>query len=179
MNMFPVWLAMSLLPALGVIWLAQPRPAQAIGPVAFVSSQRISNETAEGKAGIARLQTMQRERRADARTKQQTLEATRTQLARRRVTNGYDDRRRSNSSEPSSNEAVAQAQADIQALQRQISTEITPKVKAAVEEIAKTIGVQVVLSGDNTVVWAAPGLDLTSRVIEQMNASATPPRPPG
>ena len=176
MKTFPVWVAMSLLPALGVS-LARQGPAQSIGPVAFVSSQRISNETAEGKAGLARLQTLQRERRADAQTKQQTLEATRKQLA---ATQG-DERVRLQAQEQQQRaefeKAVAQSQVDIQALQRQISVELTPKVKAAVEQIVKSTGVHVVLSGENTVVWAAPGLDLTTRVIEQMNASA--PRPPG
>ena len=176
MKTFPVWLAMSLLPALGVS-LARQGPAPAIGPVAFVSSQRISNETVEGKAGIARLQTLQRERRADAQTKQQTLEATRKQLAAaqgdERVRLQAQEQRQRGEFE----RAVAQSQTDIQALQRQISAELTPKVKAAVEQVVKSTGVQVVLSSDNTVVWAAPALDLTTRVIEQMNASA--PRAPG
>ena len=80
MKTLAVCAALIIVPALA-FGLAQPRPAQAVGPVAYVSSQRISNETAEGKAGIARLQAMQRERTADARTKQQALEATRKQLA--------------------------------------------------------------------------------------------------
>ena len=176
MKTFPVWLAMSALPALAV-GLAQQGPAPASGPVAFVSSQRISNETVEGKAGMARLQTLQRERMADARTKQQTLEATRKQLASAQG----DERSRLQTQEQQQRgefeRAVAQSQTDIQALQRQISLELTPKVKAAVEQVVKSTGVQVVLSGENTIVWSAPGLDLTSRVIEQMNASA--PRPPG
>lgn len=175
MKTFPVWLAMSVLPALAVS-LSRQGPVPASGPVAFVISQRIANETAEGKAGLARLQTLQRERRADAQTKQQTLEATRKQLAAAQGDERVRLQAREQQQRAEFERAVAQSQADVQALQRQISVELTPKVKAAVEQVVKSTGVQVVMSGDNTVVWAAPGLDLTARVIEQMNASA--PRPP-
>ena len=41
----------------------------------------------------------------------------------------------------------------------------------------KGTGVQVVLSADTTVVWAAQGLDLTSPVIERLNAQAAAPAP--
>ena len=74
-----MWLAVTVLGAIAV-GLAQPRAVTALGPVAYVSSQRISNETADGKAGIARLQTLQRERAAAVRTKQQALETTRQQM---------------------------------------------------------------------------------------------------
>jgi Skp family chaperone for outer membrane proteins len=178
MKTVAVYLAMTVLPALAV-GLAQPRPAQATGPVAYVSSQRISNETAMGRAGLARLQTMQRERSTDVRTKQQTLETTRRQLA---AAQG-DERVRLQAQEQQQRtefeRAVAQAQTDIQALQRQISAELSPQVKAAIEQIVKATGIQVVLNGDNTVVWANPALDLTSRVIEQLNTSSPAPPPAG
>jgi outer membrane protein len=173
MKTVAVCLAMTVLGALAV-GLAQPPPAQATGPVAYVSSQRISAETAMGKAGIARIQTMQRERTTDVRTKQQTLEATRRQLA---AAQG-DERVRLQAQEQQQRtefeRAVAQAQTDIQALQRQVLGELSPKVKSAVEEVVKSTGIQVVLSSDVAVVWAAPGLDLTSRVIEHLNASSPP-----
>ena len=65
---------------------------------------------------------------------------------------------------------MAQAQTDIQALQRQISSELSPKLKAAVAEVVKATAVQVVLNADTSVVWAVPGLDLTPKVIEHLNA---------
>ena len=165
---------MTVLPALAV-GFAQSRPAQAIGPVAYVSSQRISSETADGKAGIARLQALQRERTADARTKQQALEATRRQLAaaegdERVRLQGLEQQQRTEFER-----AVAQAQTDIQALQRQISSELSPKLKAAVAEVVKATAVQVVLNADTSVVWAVPGLDLTPKVIEHLNAGSTAP----
>ena len=74
-------LAIAAAPALAA-GAFQQRTAPPGGPVAFVVSQRISNETSEGKAGIARMQALQRERTAEARTKQEALQATRRQIAR-------------------------------------------------------------------------------------------------
>ena len=167
---------MTVLPALAV-GFAQSRPSQALGPVAYVSSQRISSETADGKAGVARIQTLQRERTADVRTKQQALETTRRQLA---AAQG-DERVRLEALEQQQRtefeRAVAQAQTDIQAMQRQVSNELIPKVRTAVAEVVKATGVQVVLNGDTSVVWAIPGLDLTTKVIEHLNAPS-PAQPP-
>jgi len=60
MKTVPFWLAITVAPALAV-GAFQQRPAAPSGPVAFVVSQRISNETSEGKAGIARMQALQRD----------------------------------------------------------------------------------------------------------------------
>ncbi len=73
---------------------------------------------------------------------------------------------------------MAQSQTDLQTMQRQVSAEVATKVKAALEEVVKGTGVQVVLNNETSVVWSAPGLDLTSQVIEKMNAQpSAPPKP--
>jgi len=177
MKTVPFWLAITVAPALAV-GAFQQRPAAPSGPVAFVVSQRISNETTEGKAGIARMQALQRERTAEARTKQEALQATRRQID---ATADSTDRTRLQAQEQQQRteleKAVSQSQVDLQNLQRQISNELGIKVKAAIEDLVKGTGVQVVLSADTTVVWAAQGLDLTSSVIERLNAQAAAPAP--
>jgi Skp family chaperone for outer membrane proteins len=178
MKTLPAWLAVAVAPAIG-LGLAQQRVPPATGPVAYVSSQRISNETADGKAGMARLQALQRERATDVRTKQQALEATRRQLQ-----SVQDDagRARLQTQEQLQRtefeQAVTKAQTDIQNQQRRISAELGTKVKTILEEVVKGSGVQMVVSGDNVVVWTAPGLDLTAIVIEKMNAQPSAPRTP-
>ncbi len=178
MKTLPVWLAVTVLGAIAV-GLAQPRAVTAPGPVAYVSSQRISNETADGKAGVARLQTLQRERAADVRTRQQALETTRQQM-----TLAKDDaarvrlRAEEQQQRTELERAAAQSQADFLSLQRQVSAEVATKVKAAVQEVVKGTEVHLVLNGESSVVWAAPGLDLTSAVIERMNAQPSAPRTP-
>lgn len=178
MKTLPVWLAVTVLGSIAV-GLAQPRAVTAPGPVAYVSSQRISNETADGKAGVARLQTMQRERAADVRTRQQALETTRQQM-----TLAKDDaarvrlRAEEQQQRTELERAAAQSQADFLSLQRQVSAEVATKVKAAVQEVVRGTEVHLVLNGESSVVWAAPGLDLTSAVIERMNAQPSAPRTP-
>ena len=179
MKTVPLWLAIAMVPALALAAGAlQQRPAPPSGPVAFVVSQRISNETTEGKAGIARIQALQRERAADARTKQEALQATRRQID---ATQDNAERTRLQAQEQQQRtdleKAVNQSQVDLQNLQRQISNELGAKVKVAIQDLVKGTGVQLVLSADNTVVWAAQGLDLTSPVIERLNAQPAAPAP--
>jgi len=177
MKTVPLWLVITVAPALAA-GAFQQRPAPPSGPIAFVVSQRISNETTEGKAGIARMQALQRERAADARTKQDALQATRRQID---MTGDSAERTRLQTQEQQQRtdleRAVAQGQVDLQNLQRQISNELGTKVKAAIQDLVKGTAVQIVLSADTTVVWAANGLDLTSPVIERLNAQAASPAP--
>jgi len=113
------------------------------------------------------------------RTKQQALETTRQQ-----ITLAKDDvarvrlRAEEQQQRAELERLAAQSQADLQTLQRQVSAEVATKVKAAVEEVVKGTGVQLVLNGESSVVWASPGLDLTSLVIERMNAQSAAPRTP-
>src|SRR5690242_19645599 len=50
-------------------------------PIATISTSRIVSESAEGKAGLAKLQALQQARAEDLRTKTEKLEATRLRLA--------------------------------------------------------------------------------------------------
>ena len=177
MKTVPLCLAIAVAPALAA-GAFQQRPAPPSGPVAYVVSQRLSNETTEGKAGMARIQALQRERTADARTRQEALQATRRQID---ATQDSAERTRLQAQEQQQRtdleKAVTQSQVDLQNLQRQISNALGVKVKAAIEDLVRGTGVQVVLSADTTVVWAAQGLDLTSPVIERLNAQAAAPAP--
>src|SRR6185436_3987833 len=123
MKIVPLCLAIAV-PALAA-GAFQQQPAPPSGPVAFVVSQRISNETTEGKAGIARMQALQRDRTADARTRQEALQATRRQID---ATADSTDRTRLQAQEQQQRteleKAVSQSQVDLQNLQRQISNEL-------------------------------------------------------
>src|SRR4029078_12866900 len=171
------WLAIAVPPPLAA-GTFQQQPAPPRGPVAYVVAQRISNETTEGKGGIARMQTLQRERAADARTRQEAVQVTRRQIdatqdsAQRTHLQAQEHQQRTDLEK-----AVNQSQVDLQNLQRQISNDLGVKVKAAIEDLVKGTGVQVVLSADTTVGWAAQGLALTSPVIGPLNAQAAAPAP--
>jgi Skp family chaperone for outer membrane proteins len=177
MKTVSIWLAMTLAPALAVAALRQPSPPR--GPVAYIVSQRITNETNEGKAGVARMQALQRERQGDVRAKQEALEGTRRQIL---ATQDAAERTRLQTQEQQQRtaleRAVTQSQTDLQTLQRQIQAALGTNVKAAIEALVKETGVQIVLSADTAIVWSAPGLDLTNAVIARLNAQPPAPAKP-
>ena len=160
-----------------VVMLALPASAQRPSPVppgsriAYVSGQRLSAESADGKAGAGRLQALQQSKAGDLRAKQQAHEAVRMQLSRAtdaaaRIALEQEEQQRRTDLERS----MAQAQADIQNLQRQISNELMAKVRPILEQLVAGTEVQIVLQSDGPVLWAAPGLDLTPAVLERLNA---------
>lgn len=173
------WLAIPVLPA--VTWLGmtpQQRPATPAVTVAYVSAQRISNETAEGRAGLARVQALQRERSDDVRLKQQALEGTRRQLPLAQADAKPRLQAQEQQQRSELERAVSRGQADIQALQRQVSADLLTRVKGVIGEVVKGRGIQVVLNLETAVVWGAPSLDLTDAVIARMNAGAAAQTPP-
>ena len=144
--------------------------AKAPSAVAFVSATRLFTETVHGRSEAARLQAMQQQRLQDLRAKQQALDATRQALAgstdaTARVTLQQKEVEQRTDVE----RATQQAQTDLQALQRQINADLEQRLKSTLDDLMKTQSYQLVLNSDNTVVWAAPELDLTSAVVTRMN----------
>jgi outer membrane protein len=154
--------------------LASRGPSQ----IGYVSAQRILVETTEGKAEVARLQTLQQQKATELRAKQQTLEATRQQLMQGGESSARAQLQQQEQQQRIELErATMQAQTDLQALQRQLQTDFQARLKPVVEEVAKSENIQVVLNGDTTIVWAAPSLDLTAVVIDRLNAKPATVRP--
>ena len=172
-----VWFAVPVVAVLA--WLSvSPRAATPAATMAYVSALRISAETAEGRAGVARVQALQRERAADVQVKQNAFAASANELGAATPENrsrlqGVLQQRRSEFEQ-----ATIRAQADVQAVQRQVSAEMLAKVRSVVGEVVKGREIQVVLNLDTAVVWAAPNLDLTNAVIAKMNASPAAKTPP-
>jgi Skp family chaperone for outer membrane proteins len=99
--------------------------APARGPVSigYISSQRIFSESIEGKAGVARVQTLQQQRANDLRLRQQTLDATRQQLAQATESATRSQLQQQEIQQRTDyDRATAQAQFDFQTLRRQVTT---------------------------------------------------------
>ena len=164
-------LSLAFAPALASRTAVQPPSSPSVARIGFVSGQRIFVESSEGKTEAARLQTLQQQKTTDLRAKQQTLEATRQQLAQ-----GGDSATRERLQQQEQQQrtdlerATVQAQTELQTLQRQVQSEFQTRVKPIVEAVAKSENVQLVLNGDSAVVWAAPGMDLTKMVLDRLNA---------
>jgi Skp family chaperone for outer membrane proteins len=156
----------------------QAPAARGATQIGYISAQRITTESTEGKAGVARLQAMQQQLTAELRTKQQALDSTAQQLAQasdvaargrlqEQVVQQRTDLER----------ATAQAQTALQTLQRELQVALQARLKSVLDETLKDQNFQMILNADTSVVWAAPGLDMTTAVLERLNATAAPPAP--
>ncbi len=167
-------LPIALLATVFSLAAAGQAPAPRVMPtIGYVSAQRILAESTSAKAKIARLQADQMQKTTDLRTKQQALEATRQQLAQvtdspARIQLQQQEQQQRTDLERSS----AQANLELQAVQRQFQNDLQANVKSVVDDLAKSQNLQLVLNGDASVVWAAPGvMDLTATVIQRLDAA--------
>jgi len=149
-------------------------------PVAYVNMQRALTESAAGKAELARVQTLQQQRANELRTRHETLERLRGQLAQASEAATRVKLQQQESQQRTDLErATVQVQQELQNLQRKVTADLQSRVKAIVEELVKGKGLQLVLNGEQAVIWSAPGADLTNSVIERLNAQskAAPAKP--
>jgi Skp family chaperone for outer membrane proteins len=139
--------------------------------IGYVSGQRVFAESVDGKAQVARVQGIQQQRANDLRTKQQALEGVRRQLAQ--ATDGAERVKLLEQETQQRTElerTAGQVQVELQNLQRQMQTEVQGRVRTVLDEVAKSRGIQLVLNADQAVLWGTPGMDLTTAVIERLNA---------
>ena len=164
---------------------ADPKPAAPAAPapfpegarVAYVFMQGIFNGSAEGKAAATRMQDWEKKKTAEIQAKAKEGEAVQAKL---------------NSTTSVMNEqARAQAQRDLQRLQREITAmqedaqaegdqlrqqllrDFSQKVNPIIAAVAKEKGLHMVFSVSDqaNVAWADPGLDLTQEIIKRVDAA--------
>ena len=149
-------------------------------PVGYVNIQRVMAESAAGKTELARVQTLQQQRANELRTRQQTLEGIRSQLAQASESAARVKLQQQELQQRTDLErATVQAQQELQNLQRKVVSDFQIRVRGIVEELVKGQGLQLVLNGEQAVIWSAPGADLTNSVIERLNSQskAAPAKP--
>ena len=147
-------------------------------PIAYVSLQKILNESAQAKEATKQLEALRLAKTQDVKEKQKALEATRRELAnagglfkasRRDALKAQETREHSELQQ-----ATQQAQIDLQNLQRQSQTDLRRELNDIMTDIVKRRSVQYVLNSDTAVIWAPAGADLTTEVLERLNAAAPP-----
>ena len=157
---------------------AQQHPSFATRPIGYVSMQRVLSDATEAKAAAERLKTTQQQKSGELRAKQQALAETKRQLGEPAgMFQGKRLREQEERQRTELEQATAQAQVDIQTLQAQVQGELRTRLKSVLEDLAKRHSLEIVLNQDTSVLWAAPALDLTSAVIERLNATAPAARP--
>jgi Skp family chaperone for outer membrane proteins len=141
--------------------------------VGYVSSRRISTESIDGKASVARVQAVRRERAAAVQQRQEALAATQKQFAQAGANVSAELRAQAANQRGDLEKAMAQAQTDVQRIEREENAVLLGKVNSAVGELVKGTSVQLVVNSEQALVWGAPGIDLTSAVIERLNEAAS------
>lgn len=160
-----------------------PAPFPEGARVAYIFMQGIFNGSADGKAAATRLQEWEKKKTAEIQTKAKEAESLQA-----KINQGGNVLNES---------ARAQAQRDLQRLQREITamqedaqqegnelrqqllTEFSQKVNPIIAAVAKERGLHMVfsVSDEANVAWADPGLDLTAEIIKRVDAAPkTPPK---
>jgi len=168
---------------------AQTAPAQPPAPfpagakTAFINPQRIFQESVEGKAALARINTLVQQKQKEGQDKQKALEANQQKLqnssgvmneqARSQLEKEIERQQREGQ------RFQQDAQNEIQELQNEVQHEFIKKVSPLIEAVAKEKGLQMVFDLSNAgLAWWDPGLDLTSDVIKKLDGSKPAAAPP-
>jgi Skp family chaperone for outer membrane proteins len=139
--------------------------------VAYVSTQRVATESVEGKAALAKIRALQEEKTADLRKLQEALTAAQSQLTAADDAQAKALALEVEQQRADLQKATAEAQAEVQTLQRDLSSALTAKMRVVLDDLLKGTDVQLVLQSESAVVWGVPGADLTNAVIERLDAT--------
>jgi outer membrane protein len=156
-----------------------PVPFPQGADVAYVNLQAVMAGSADGKSAQAKLQAETKKKSAEAEgmlkamsANQQKLQTTgnlMTAEARLALENEIAKQQKAG-------ERYEQdAQAELQELQRQLQEEYNKKLFPVLEQMAKDMNLLFLFSvADSGLIWAKPGLDLTSEAIKRMDVAPTP-----
>jgi Skp family chaperone for outer membrane proteins len=113
--------------------------------------------------------------------KQKALEATHQQLVQLggvfRASKRAEVQALEDSQRAELKQATERAQAEYQTLQRQAQSELNKHLGVIVGSFARDRRLRLVLNADTSVIWAAPGTDITGEVLAKLNAEAEKPTP--
>lgn len=150
-------------------------PAAAAEKVAVVDIQRViftsevakaRQQQAKTKPEFVELQAKYDSIAADVKALQQKIEAGRDTMSREQAA----EHQKKMEYLRADYELVARKlQAEVQQLQGEIMEELQPQVQAALKELVEAEGVTLLLQRD-AVIFAAPALDLTGKLLERLNA---------
>ncbi len=170
---------------------APPAPAPAPAPFpegakyAFVNIQRIANESSEGKAATARINTLVQRKQAEAADRAKQLQAAQQKLEAGSLLS--DNARGSLQKEIDRLTVDIQrfnedAQEEVTALQTEAQGEFQAKLIPVIQVVAREKNLLAVFSAaDSGVVWGEPGLDISADIIKRLDAApaspAAAPRP--
>jgi len=156
---------------------APPRPFPEGAKIAYVNVQRIASESVEGQAATKRLTSLREEKEKDLAARNAKFEDARKRLEtsasvlsesvrgtqQKEVERLQTDLQR----------ATQDAQKAVEDLQNELQLEFQRKLLPVLSEVSAAKGLHMVFSSiDSGVVWADPGLDITTDIIKKLDAAA-------
>lgn len=156
---------------------APPRPFPEGAKIAYVNVQRIASESAEGQAATKRLTALREEKEKDLVARNQKFEEARKRLETSasvlseavRTTQAKDVERLQTDLQ----RAQQDAQKAVEDLQNELQLEFQRKLLPVLSEVSAAKNLHMVFSSiDSGVVWADPGLDITTDVVKRLDAAA-------
>jgi outer membrane protein len=154
---------------------APPRPFPEGAKIAYMNIPRIAAESAEGKASTTKVNALREKKLAELTAKNKALES-----AQQKLNSGSllsEDARAAAQKETEKLQVEIQrlqqdAEAEMQDLQQQLQLEFQRKLSPIIQQVATEKGLHLLLSQtDAGLVWAEPGLDLTSDIIKRFDAA--------
>ena len=172
---------------------AQPPPAAAAvqppapfpvgAKLAFFNPQAVFQNSADGKAAVARVNALIQKKQTENGDKAKLLQGNQQKLQTSgSVMNETARVQLEKEIEKQTKDAERfqqDAQAEINELQQEVQNEFVKKLSPIIEQIAVEKGLQIVFNlAEVGVAWATPGLDLTGEVIKKLDAVAKPATAP-
>ena len=156
---------------------APPRPFPEGAKIAYVNVQRIASESSEGQAATKRLSSLREEKEKDLVARNAKFEEARKRLETSasvlsesvRTTQQKDVERLQTDLQ----RATQDAQKAVEDLQNELQLEFQRKLLPVLSEVSAAKGLHMVFSSiDSGVVWADPGLDITTDIVKKLDAAA-------
>jgi Skp family chaperone for outer membrane proteins len=160
-----------------------PRPFPEGSKFAFVNVPRIGQESAEGKSFSAKMNALREKKQKELADKRTQLEAAQKKMDTSSSVLSESARAAQQKEverlQVDLQRAAQDADAEVEALNRELSAEFQQKLLPVVEEVRAAKGLYIVFSlQDAGFVAIDPGLDITSDVIKKFDAAPAAPAAP-
>src|SRR5206468_6361017 len=160
-----------------------PAPFPVGAKIAFFNPQAVFQNSADGKAAVARVNALIQKKQTENGDKAKLLQGNQQKLQTSgSVMNETARVQLEKEIEKQTKDAERfqqDAQAEINELQQEVQNEFVKKLSPIIEQIAVEKGLQIVFNlAEAGVAWATPGLDLTGEVIKKLDAVAKPATAP-
>ena len=166
-------------PAPAAIPAQPPAPFPAGAKIAFFNPQAVFQASADGRAGVTRVNALIQKKQTENADKAKLLQGNQQKLQTSgSVMNETARVQLEKEIEKQTKDAERfqqDAQAEINELQQEVQNDFVKKLSPIVEALANEKGLHIVFNASESgIAWAAPGLDLTPDVIKRLDAAAKP-----